>query len=107
LLEDIRTVLGDRIISVSRELTKLYEETWRGEVNEALGYFEEGRVRGEITIVISGASQEASRWDEVAVQTAMNELMDEGISRKDAASKVAERSGWKRRDVYNLSLSKN
>ena len=64
-------------------------------------------VRGEFTIVISGAPQIASRWEQDAVLRAMTQRMEEGVSRKDAAAEVAKRSGWKKRDVYNLSLSKN
>ncbi len=107
LLVDIKDVLGDRMLSISRELTKLYEETWRGKVSGALDYFDESRVRGEFTIVVSGATEDASRWDREAVESALLETIETGISRKDAVADVAERSGWRKRDVYNLSISKN
>ncbi len=107
LLADIKDVLGDRKLSISRELTKIHEETWRGKVSEALEYFEQSRVRGEFTLVVSGAPEVVSRWDREAVQSALTKLMETGISRKDAVADVAERSGWRKRDVYNLAVSKN
>jgi len=104
LLEDVEAVLGDRPLSVARELTKLHEEVWRGTAGEAIRYFGEGRVRGEITVVIRGAGPEETAWSEVEVERAMARLLADGVRRKEAAGRVAEQSGWRKREVYDLSL---
>lgn len=103
-LEDILATLGDRQIAVARELTKLYEEIWRGPVSEARSHFA-GEVRGEVTLVIAGASA-PSAWDEAQVRDQVAQLMDEGIPHRQAAKQVAQVSGWSRRDVYQLTLER-
>jgi 16S rRNA (cytidine1402-2'-O)-methyltransferase len=103
-LEDILKTLGDRRIAIARELTKLYEEIWRGPVSEARDHFA-GEVRGEITLVIAGASAPPA-WDESQVRARVAQLMDEGISHRQAVKQVAQASGWSRRDVYQLTLER-
>jgi 16S rRNA (cytidine1402-2'-O)-methyltransferase len=105
LLADIGEVLGERQVAIGRELTKLYEEIWRGTATEAADYFGRDKIRGEITVVMAGAEVSAQVWDEVRVKSAVMEAIEEGASRKDAAAKVAELSGWRKRDVYNLTLT--
>jgi 16S rRNA (cytidine1402-2'-O)-methyltransferase len=108
LLEDVRAELGDRHVAVGREMTKLYEEIWRGSVGEALDYYGagEGQVRGEFTLIIAGATAEAAKWDEQEVRRAMSAHLAQGMRRKRAAALVAAQSGWSKRDVYDLSLDK-
>lgn len=107
LLVDIKDILGDRKLSISRELTKMYEETWRGLVSEALAYFEESRIRGEFTLVVSSVLKTADPWDQSSVVSELTRLMEGGVTRKEAVADVANRSGWPKREVYNLSVSKN
>jgi 16S rRNA (cytidine1402-2'-O)-methyltransferase len=59
-LEDIHDVLGDREIVLTRELTKLYEEILRGKVSEILSQIRERKLKGEITLVISGKTRKKS-----------------------------------------------
>ncbi len=54
MLEDVCHILGDRRISVSRELTKKFEETFRGSVSEALRHFGSAKILGELTVAVSG-----------------------------------------------------
>ncbi len=105
LLADIDEVFGERRVVIGRELTKLYEEIWRGTAAEAADYFGQGKVRGEITVVIAGVEEEELVWDEERVRTAVLHAIQQGASRKDAAAKIAQQSGWRKRDVYNLTLS--
>ena len=105
-LEDVMASLGDRQLTVARELTKLYEEIWRGMASEALAHFTEGEVRGEITVVIAGVDPDTLVWDEAAVRRAMDEQLAQGVRRKEAAAQVAEQAGWRTRDVYDLSVGK-
>lgn len=104
-LRDMQAVLGERPVVVARELTKYYEEIWRGSLDGALAYFGRDRVRGEITLVVGGASAEEVAWDEAAVRRAMAAKLAEGIRRKKAAGQVADQSGWRKREVYDLSLT--
>lgn len=103
-LADMEAVLGDRPLALCREMTKVYEEIWRGTVSEARSYFAEQEPRGEFTVVIGGVPEEEQRWDEEQVRAALEDLLAEGVRRPDAAKRVAELSGWDRRAVYQLSL---
>jgi 16S rRNA (cytidine1402-2'-O)-methyltransferase len=102
-LADMVDILGaTRIVAVCRELTKLYEEVWRGTLAEAQQEWNQRELRGEFTLVVAGAAT-PSIWDKTQVETALIEVMAAGISSKDAAKQVAARSGWSKREVYALT----
>ena len=103
-LADIEAVLGDRPLTICRELTKLHEEVWRGTVSEARTHFDEVEPRGEFTLVIGGAPKERERWHETQVQAALDELLTQGLPRPAAARRIASASGWSRSEVYALGL---
>ncbi len=97
-----------RQAAVCRELTKTYEEVKRGELGE-LAQWAQGEVRGEITVVVDGASSDdlreaAGLADDESIARAVMEAMASGLSRKDAAAKVAEAAGLSKRHVYDASL---
>jgi 16S rRNA (cytidine1402-2'-O)-methyltransferase len=102
LLADVVAVLGDRPVAIGRELTKLYEEIWRGPASEAIDHFSQGPIRGEFTLVIGGYEETVQEWDEAAVRAALAEQLAQGVSRKEAAARVAAQSGWRKREVYGL-----
>ena len=104
LLADVQAILGDRQVGVGRELTKLYEEIWRGSAGAAIEYFGQGKIRGELTVVVAGAKVVESRWDEAAVKVAFANEMEKGVGRKAAAAAVSLRSKWRKREVYDLTL---
>jgi 16S rRNA (cytidine1402-2'-O)-methyltransferase len=103
-LEDIAEVLGDRQIAIARELTKLHEEIWRGQVGQAHAHFTAQLPRGEFTLVIAGASPQASLWEAQKVRAAVDELLEAGIPRREAVKAVAEMAGWPAQEVYQLAL---
>ncbi len=103
-LADLKDVLDDRRIALARELTKLYEEIWRGSVSQALAHFEENPPRGEFTLVIAGAREERATWDEGQVREALAEMLAEGVERKEAVKVVSELAGWPKREVYKVAL---
>jgi len=104
LLADIVSILGDRQLCVARELTKIYEETWRGSAKEAVSKYQQGRVRGEITVVIAGASPDEEKWTQAELMSELETLLARGESSKAAAESLAHLSGWKKRDIYRLAL---
>jgi len=97
-----------RQAAVCRELTKTYEEVKRGELGD-LAQWAQGEVRGEITVVVDGASSDdlreaAGLADDESIARAVAEAMKSGMSRKDAAAQVAEAAGLSKRYVYDASL---
>ncbi len=106
-LEDLLAVLGDRRICVAREMTKLYEEFWRGTVSGAVGYFQTKDPRGEFTLVIEGQKNEGStRWTELELLAAIKQNLESGSSAKEISSTLAVSSGWNKKEVYAL-INKN
>ena len=102
----IADVLGDRGISLSREMTKLYEETIRGSVSEVLGEIEKrGEVKGEVTIVVEGASPESGEADTEAVDTMLQSYKKKGLSLKDAVKIVSGETGYSKSKTYKRALS--
>lgn len=102
-LEDMVSILGNRRICVAREMTKLFEEYWRGSVSGAVEYFKSQPVRGEFTLVVEGKNKdERGVWTEEELRAAIeSELLNEK-SAKEISAELAEQSGWKKKDVYRL-----
>ncbi|MFK7802763.1 MAG: 16S rRNA (cytidine(1402)-2'-O)-methyltransferase [Anaerolineae bacterium] len=104
LLGDVLAVLGDRQVVVCREISKMYEEFWRGSTTAAAEHFTNEPVRGEVTLIIAGAVEDEIDWDEPALIQALETAIESGMSKKDAAAHVAAMSGVKKRQIYQLSL---
>jgi len=100
-LDDARFVLGDRQIAVARELTKLHEEFVRGTLGEVLHHFQSTSVRGEITLVIGGASPNPPSVD---LEGRLAEISQSNLSTRDAVATLVEETGLSRRQVYQLLL---
>lgn len=103
-LRALQEALGNRPVALCREMTKLYEEVWRGDLAGALLHLQAQAPRGEYTLVIGGAPEDARRWDETEVREALADHLARGLSRSQAAREVAALAGWRRRQVYTLSL---
>jgi len=102
-LEDLFSVLGDRQICVAREMTKLFEEFWRGSLSGALEHFKSQSPRGEFTLVIEGkGKEEVEKWTETKLLRAIRKELKKGKSAKELASELATQSGWGKKEVYNL-----
>jgi len=99
LADAVNCLGGSRHCAICRELTKLYEEIWRGTLAGALAEWRDREPRGEFTLVVEGATQ-AVRWDEARVRSALATLLGQGLSRSEAARRVARQSGWAKGDVY-------
>jgi 16S rRNA (cytidine1402-2'-O)-methyltransferase len=101
-LEAMGETFGDRRVAVCRELTKTFEEVFRGTPSEALAHFLEPR--GEFTIVVEGATPGAERASESEVRAELDRLRAAGASAKDAVAAVAVGFGSPKRQVYRLWL---
>ena len=92
----------DRTAAVCRELTKTHEEVRRGTLRELVDWAREG-VRGEVTIVVSGAPGGPSvAGDPESLRAAVADLEEAGTTRKEAIVQVARAAGVPKREVYNL-----
>ncbi|WP_127479061.1 16S rRNA (cytidine(1402)-2'-O)-methyltransferase [Nocardioides pantholopis] len=92
---------GDRAAAVCRELTKTHEEVRRGPLAELVAWAADG-VRGEVTVVVSGAEDVALPTDPESLRAAVAAHEEDGMSRKDAIAAVARGAGVPRREVYDL-----
>jgi len=102
-LEDILSILGDRKICVAREMTKMFEEYWRGDVRGALQYFKSQPARGEFTVVVGGKSKdESSVWTEEELRIAIERALKTEKSAKEISAELAETSGWSKREIYSF-----
>jgi 16S rRNA (cytidine1402-2'-O)-methyltransferase len=104
-LAELRDGLGgDRRVAVGRELTKLHEEVWRGDLDDAVEWIGRGAPRGEYVIVVAGAATDG-RPDDDEVVAMLRAAIGEGATRRDAVDDVASRTGVPRNHVYELALT--
>lgn len=103
LLEDMEYILEDRKISISRELTKKYEETFRGTSSKALEKFKEDGVKGEFVLVIEGSLEE-KMVEEIDVEQKLREYIDSGLTKKEAIKKISQENGIPKNIAYKESL---
>ena len=106
-LTDLQGFLGnDRQITVGRELTKRYEEFWRGNIEDAILYYQNSQhLKGEFTLIIAGCSQ--SHFLELTTEqlkTELKQLLDQGMTRSQASRQLAKITTFSRRQIYDLSL---
>lgn len=106
-LEDILSILGDRQVCVAREMTKMFEEYWRGNVKGAVAYFKSQTPRGEFTLVIEGKKvEDGERWSEEQLQRAIANELKNDKSAKEISVELAKQSGWNKKEIYAL-ISQN
>lgn len=101
-LDDLYSTLGDRKISIVRELTKVHEEVLRFSLSEAIKYYENINPRGEFVLVIEGASDNDIK-EEYTIEDAVNmanKLMDEGKSVSESAKIASKETKLKKGDIY-------
>lgn len=101
-LGDLRTALGDdRVVVVTRELTKLHEEVVRGPIGE----IDLGEPRGEYVLVLAGAPADETVADDDTVREALRHALADGLSTRDAVSAVTASTGRVKREIYELAVS--
>jgi 16S rRNA (cytidine1402-2'-O)-methyltransferase len=106
-LEELFTTLGDRKITICRELTKKYETAFLTTFKEALDFYKENDARGECVIVIEGRSfqemveESQEKWNEMPIEEHMEHYVNQGIDKKEAMKLVAKDRGISKREVYS------
>ena len=95
---------GEREIMVARELTKKFEEHVGNNINNAIMYFKDKEVKGEITLVIKGRKKERQQeLDKADLKRDLQELMKAGLSLSAASKYLAKKNGIKKSIIYNLN----
>lgn len=107
-LTDLAQVLGaDRSITLARELTKRYEEFWRGTLAGAIAHYTQMPPRGEFTLVIAGQPATSVEPSPADLKVALSELLTQGLSSSQASRQLAQQTGMPRRELYQLCLELN
>ena len=105
-LKELAETLGDRRITLCRELTKKFETVMPTTLNGALEYYESREPRGEYVLVIEGKSRKEKRreeiaaWENMSIEEHMAYYESRGADRKEAMKQVAKDRGITRREVY-------
>jgi len=104
LLKEILEILGNRQIVVAREITKVFEEIFRGTIVDVLEKIGGEEVKGEITVILAGNTQKEN-IDSPSIREALQDyVLNSGASMKEAIERVAEDLGVAKREVYQESL---
>ena len=105
-LEDLAETFGaDRSISLCRELTKLHEEVVRTTLGEAVERYTENPPKGEFVLIVAGAEPAAKEVPtETDAAARVAQLIEEGLSRKDAVKQTAKELGLPKNVVYDIAL---
>ena len=104
-LENLLSELGDRRVCVAREMTKLFEEYWRGTLSGALEYFRSQPPRGEFTLVVGGQQTMVQKWTESELEAAIRSAMEAGKKSREIAAELAQQSGWNKKEIYRKIIS--
>ena len=105
-LQLLYDTIGNRKISICRELTKKHETVFAATMEEALAYYNNHEPKGECVMVIEGKSrdeiraEEQAHWEEMTIEEHMEYYESQGIDRKEAMKRVAKDRGIGKRDVY-------
>ena len=109
-LQELYQVLGERKITLCRELTKKFETVFPTTMEGALEYYEENDPRGEYVLVIEGKSlsqkeaEKQAQVSEMSIEEHMEKYISQGMDKKEAMKVVAKERGISKRDVYQYLL---
>lgn len=104
-LEVISEVFGERNVSVSREITKMYEETLRGALPEVISNLKSrDTIKGEIVLIVEGNPEDEEIFDSETTDKVLKHLKKEGHTLKDAVKQITSDSGMSKSAVYKKAL---
>ncbi|MCR5202283.1 MAG: 16S rRNA (cytidine(1402)-2'-O)-methyltransferase [Lachnospiraceae bacterium] len=110
-LKTLMETLGDRELTICRELTKIHEEFNITTFSEALSHYEETDPRGEYVLVIKGLTQDDADnqmehfWDDMTIEEHVEYHISNGLSKKDAIKQVAKERDVPKREIYNQVMT--
>jgi 16S rRNA (cytidine1402-2'-O)-methyltransferase len=105
-LADLAMALGaTRRVVLAREITKRYEEFWRGTVTDAIDRYRDHEPVGEFTLVVAGAVAATLILSESALKAELQQLLQQGLSRSQASRQLAQQTSLSRRQIYQLALT--
>ena len=106
-LTDMLKTFGDRRVSISREMTKVFEETLRMSLSEAIAHFEANAPRGEFVVVVEGDCASVASGDKLEEAFVLaTGLIESGMSVRDAAKKAADETGCSKNALYKVLLER-
>lgn len=105
-LEDLKEILQDRNIVIARELTKIHEEFFRGNINEAIKYVE--NIKGENIIIIEGSKtkEEGNNFENMSLEEHYIFYKNQGLSKKEIIKKVAKDRNVNKNEIYMAYIEK-
>ena len=109
-LKECREYLGNRNMTVCKELTKRYEQKRKSTLDEMIAYYEENEPRGEYVLIFEGKSlqelkeEKQQEWNQLTVQEHMEHYLEKGMDKKSAMKQVAKDRGVSKRDIYQELL---
>lgn len=108
-LKDLEKYLGNRNISISRELTKKFEETVRTDIKGAIEEFSKRDIKGEFVLIIEGKLIEDddlnnSFWKSLSLEEHIKYFIDSGLSKKEAVKEVAKLRKIPKKEVYKIAI---
>lgn len=109
-LSTLHDFLGNRSITLCRELTKMHETIQLMTLTDALSYYQDHEPRGEYVLILAGRdpaeldAEEKSSWESVSIEEHMERYLSQGLSRKDAMKRVALDRGVPKREIYQSLL---
>lgn len=109
-LAELYEILGERRITLCRELTKRFETIFPTTIEGAIAYYEKNDPRGEYVLVVEGMDrenikrEEQKKWTELSIEEHMQIYEEQGMERKEAMKKVASDRGISKREVYQALL---
>ena len=112
-LQELLEVLGDRRLSICRELTKKFETVMETTLEDAVRFYGEQEPRGEYVLVLEGRThasideEERSRFENMSVQEHVEMYEEQGLNRKDAMKQAAKDRGVSKRDIYRSLLEED
>ncbi len=104
-LQDFAEIFPQRQIVLARELTKFYEEFWRGTVEEGCRLYQQKEPQGEYTLIVAGAVKDENQLTEVEIRGELEKMLAQGVTRSQASRELAELTSLPRKQIYQLALT--